>query len=279
MKLPIHFSKLLISTIYHQIMWILSTATYDIQDARVMANGDNNIIVVVVLAKNTVAKGCFIVLKSVEGHPDVFMALFVVKDGNKIKRTIANVLPSTYHPLLYDLEENGLPRKNPAYKEHDTLTVDGDGRVIVIVSILHFYYSLTGSHSAATSKYMKSASVTHNGPKLIVHCVFEYHMEGMSCVLVYQENGTETLEIVEYPHNTSFPVFLLVDNKKHYTFAVFGKNWTDIDERPIESGQLRTTENGHNNGGNYSLRFMMPNTYTIMLQKTLYLEYWCFSPF
>ena len=44
----------------------------------------------------------------------------------------------------------------------------------------------------------------------------------------------------EYPQNTVFPVTLTVDgNLENYTFTVFGKRGSDIDERPIFEGRVR----------------------------------------
>ena len=55
--------------------------------------------------------------------------------------------------------------------------------------------------------------------------LFKDGIEGASCVLVYQEYGSKTLEVAEYPQNSVFPVALTF---KLYTFAVFGKNGSDI---------------------------------------------------
>ena len=58
--------------------------------------------------------------------------------------------------------------------------------------------------------------------------LFKYGIEGASCVLVYQEYGSKTLEVAEYPQNSVFPAALTVDPNKLYTFALFGKNGSDI---------------------------------------------------
>ena len=43
----------------------------------------------------------------------------------------------------------------------------------------------------------------------------------------------------EYPQNTVFPVTLTVDgDPENYTFAIFGKRDSDIDERPIVEGRI-----------------------------------------
>ena len=74
-----------------------------------------------------------------------------------------------------------------------------------------------------------------NGSVVFVTCVFKEGIEGASCVLVYREYGDETLVVVEYPQNsTVFPVTLTVDGGlENYTFAIFGKHGSDLDQIPI----------------------------------------------
>ena len=45
--------------------------------------------------------------------------------------------------------------------------------------------------------------------------------------------------MAEYPQTTFFPVALTVDPNKLYTFAVFGKNGSDIDYSPTLTAQLQ----------------------------------------
>ena len=72
-----------------------------------------------------------------------------------------------------------------------------------------------------------------------VTCEFKEGIEGASCVLVYREYGNKTLVVEEYPQNTVFPVTLTVDGDlEKYTFAIFGRNNSDIDGRPIVTKKL-----------------------------------------
>ena len=50
---------------------------------------------------------------------------------------------------------------------------------------------------------------------------------------------SKTLEVAEYPQNSVFPVALTVEPNKLYTFAVFGKNGSDIDYSPTLTAQLQ----------------------------------------
>ena len=76
-----------------------------------------------------------------------------------------------------------------------------------------------------------------------VRCEFKEGIEGASCVLVYREYGNKTLVVEEYPQNTVFPVTLTVDGDlEKYTFAIFVKNGSWVDERPIITGRVNVTE-------------------------------------
>ena len=62
-----------------------------------------------------------------------------------------------------------------------------------------------------------------------------------SIVSIIRSDGSKTLEVAEYPQTTVFPVALTVaiDPSKLYTFAVFGKNGSDIDYSPTLTAQLQ----------------------------------------
>ena len=95
--------------------------------------------------------------------------------------------------------------------------------------------------NAAVSQYIERASASYlSGSEVQIECEFKEGIERASCVLVYREYGNKTLVVKEYPQNTVFPVTLTVDGDlENYTFAVFGKRGSDIDERPIFEGRLR----------------------------------------
>ena len=93
---------------------------------------------------------------------------------------------------------------------------------------------------AAVSQYVERASVSYlSGSVVQIECEFKEGIERASCVVVFRDDGNKILIVKEYPQNTVFPVTLTVDgDPKNYTFAIFGKRGTDIDERPIVEGRV-----------------------------------------
>ena len=89
------------------------------------------------------------------------------------------------------------------------------------------------SVSDVESLILKRASFVWSGLAVSFTCEFKESIEGASCALVYREYGNETLVVVEYPQNTDFPVTLTVGSGQNYTFAIFGKHGSDLEERPI----------------------------------------------
>ena len=80
------------------------------------------------------------------------------------------------------------------------------------------------------------------GSRVKIDCVFKDNIEA-SCVIVCREYGKVNIRVEEYLKNdTEFPLHMDIgDNPEKYTFAVFGKNNSDIDERPIERRRLKIT--------------------------------------
>ena len=80
------------------------------------------------------------------------------------------------------------------------------------------------------------------GSMVTIDCMFK-DIEEASCVLVYRKNGNVSIRVKEYLKNdTNFPLHMDIDdNPEKYTFAVFGKNNSDIDERPITKTRLQIT--------------------------------------
>ena len=103
---------------------ILLTATYDVQTAEANVSGNNKIGIKVEFIENTTAKGYFIVFQNIiSGPPDVFRAM----PRSEATTTLDDIPPGTYTPVFYDLEQNGLPNKSPAYEPTNTVTVTIDG--------------------------------------------------------------------------------------------------------------------------------------------------------
>ena len=91
--------------------------------------------------KNTTAKGCFIVLQCDYGSPDLFRALLLPDTFSTfVESIITNIPPSTYHMLVYDLEEDGLPNSIPAVEQNNNkIDVEGEGECLLVYYILYMY--------------------------------------------------------------------------------------------------------------------------------------------
>ena len=88
------------------------------------------------------------------------------------------------------------------------------------------------------SEFLTSVTISQNGSQVFITCQFTNVYPESSCVLVYREYDKTTLTVIEYPHSTEFPVNVTVDNPERYTFAVFGKNGTDIESEPVITVKL-----------------------------------------
>ena len=71
-------------------------------------------------------------------------------------------------------------------------------------------------------------------------CIFNDIAGDVSCVLVYREYGNTTITVRELSKNEETLSISLSDPDK-YTFAVFGKSGSDIDQRPIISSRGLTS--------------------------------------
>jgi hypothetical protein len=172
-----------------------------------------------VFIDNSKARGCFVVLESKEGLPDVFRALVRKKNVTAGMCKMNYVPSSNYTMLVYDLERNGIPNRVPAIEPNDSLTVR------------------RGSDSTTESDFLVNATLSFNGPTVVITCDFKNSSGGASCLLVYREYGNKTLVPVEYNQTTIFPVSVAVDPGS-YTFSIFGKNNNHIDERPFETRRI-----------------------------------------
>ena len=114
-------------------------------------------------------------------------------------------------------------------------------KIIIFLIYLHTLLHADLDLTVAESQYIERASVSYlSGSEVQIECEFKEGIERASCVLVYREYGNKTLVVNEYPQNTVFPVTLTVDgDPENYTFAIFGKRSSDIDERPIVEGRVR----------------------------------------
>ena len=170
---------------------------------------------------------------------DVFRALSRPGPSTTLTSTISYVPPSTYRAYIHDLEEDGLPNRNPAYQPPNSVfTTKGSGETIgnFIYSFNHKLSSYTCVEviSKLASNVLNAASIVVTGSVVWIGCEFKEGIEGVSCVLVYREYGDETLVVEEYPQtSTVFPVTLTVGSGQYYTFAIFGKHGSDLEERPI----------------------------------------------
>ena len=152
-----------------------------------------------------------------------------------------SVPSSVYTVHVYDLEENALPNLLPAVSSGTTITINTPyyGQYIYTFIVFTTLFVLTDSITESeSSMYLNNATVSQNGFQIFITCQFKNVYSESSCVLVYREYGNTTLTVIEYPHSTEFPVNMTVDNPQRYTFAVFGKSGTDIDEEPVIAMRL-----------------------------------------
>ena len=112
---------------------------------------------------NSKAKGCFVVLLSEDGHPDVFRALLRPNNSStNLSSTISNIPPSTYTVLVYDLEQNLLPGHNPARELANIVNVAGTVLFVVLspppyylcMHVLNSYKHTVKSYGHAVKCYL-----------------------------------------------------------------------------------------------------------------------------
>jgi hypothetical protein len=173
---------------------------------------------------NTRAKGSLIVLLCEDNSHDEFMVLPRPETKTTVTRVINNVSASAFNMSSYDQEADGLPNANLAYS--NTLTVRGRA----------------STDYKPASLFIENAIIYLNGSEVQIECMLKDDIVGASCVLVYRECGNNTIVVKEYPQNTVFPVPVTVDGDlENYTFAIFGRNSSYFDERPILTTRLEVT--------------------------------------
>lgn len=100
-----------------------SAATFDVQIVNA-TGGDNMVSMEGEFIDNSRAKGCVVVLQQCHiGEADLFRALPLPKNTTIVYSDIFNIPSSNYSLFVHDLEENGLPNRDQAYEQSDTVTV------------------------------------------------------------------------------------------------------------------------------------------------------------
>ena len=191
--------------------------------------------VTVEFIENTTAKGSFIILQNISQSRDTFVAV------PRSQTLIENIPASMYTVFVYDLEQDGMPNTSQAYEQTNYITMSGEGKktyLSLYFSFLFLFpYFVAESVLQSTSEFLKYASAQYfkKSNLVKVDCCFKDGIEDASCVLVYREYGNKTLIVKEYQQNsTVFPKSITVDGTNiTYTFAVFGKNGSVMDERPL----------------------------------------------
>ena len=90
----------------------------------------------------------------------------------------------------------------------------------------------TDSIPVSTSRFLKDVYIKMEDSNLVkIGCDFKDGVQEASCVLIYRKYDNNTLLVKEYPQDTFFPVNVTVDDISKYTFALFGKSGSEIDER------------------------------------------------
>lgn len=192
--------------------------TFDVQQAPVKLNSDK-IEITGEFINNSLAKGLFVVLQCDDSSPDQFRTVM----RNESEQTVSSsfsVPPSNYSVYVYDLEENLLPNQEPAVTQSDMINAD------------------MNDSSSTNSTFLKTASISLNGSKVLFNCEVADNYTEATCLLVYREYNQTKLEYQE----SGLTDHVTIDESKTYTFAVFGKNGViDIDERPTTSIVIKAT--------------------------------------
>ena len=219
--------------------------TFDIQNVTVIGVGDGNeVILIAEFMKHTTAIGYFVLLQSQHESFDVFRFVLRSKSSTILTSTIINIPSSIYNVFVYDLQQGGLPNTRPAYEDSKDLAVFMNGKshgyyVIVIFNIA----ILSEVIPNAKSKFLSDASVLINKSMVKVECQFKDGIAGAFCVLVYRQFGNKVLVLEKYSNKHVFPVTIAINNDPgNYSFALFGMNSSDWDERPIVEGKVQIIE-------------------------------------
>ena len=89
---------------------------------------------------------------------------------------------------------------------------------------------------------MKNASILLSGSEVKIVCEFIDNAMDVTCVVVYRKYGNDSIQRREYSQITDFPVTVVIDgDPEKYTFAVFGKRGSDIDQMPIRAERVQST--------------------------------------
>ena len=85
----------------------------------------------------------FVVLQSGnESTADVFRALLRPGPDTTLTSTIGDTPSSTYRALFYDLEQDGLPNRSPAYQPNNVITANRNGESIANWKLINYYIIL-----------------------------------------------------------------------------------------------------------------------------------------
>ena len=115
-------------------------------------------------------------------------------------------------------------------------------RELTLAKGMHLILPIALENVEFNSKVLKNASIFLSGSEVKVVCEFIDNDMDVSCVVVYRKYGSDSIQWVEYPMNTDFPVTVAIDkNPGSYTFAVFGKKGSDIEEMPVRAERFQST--------------------------------------
>jgi hypothetical protein len=168
--------------------------TYDLQTGNTSGGITDVISVVGNFINNTIAKGFFVVLQCEDGSADIFRAVLPKENSStSLDGAINNVPPSTYTVFFYDLEYDGFPNNKVAYRQGSNIVVKKD------------------ENAEIESKVVKNAGIFLNGSEVTIVCDFKDNVKDASCVVVYRKYDNDSIQWIEYPQNSSFPVTVAID--------------------------------------------------------------------
>ena len=124
--------------------------------------------------------------------------------------------------------------------------------------VLLFHILLGFISDVQHSMFLKNASISFNGSVLTVECEF-YNVQDVSCVLVGHRKSNITLLVL----NTTSTLTVPIDDDGNYTFAIFGKNATHIDEMPVVVKLIDTSLSASNHEGNNTIKLKPEGSYTL----------------
>ena len=125
---------------FNFLLNVIITATFDLQNTSAVEE-DNMISVSGTFITDSLARGCFIVIQCNEDTADIFVAI-ERKGTDQIVNESIPVPPSSYIVYAYDLEENTLPHRIPAYSPSPEIIINTPCKSLECI-LISFTYQIS----------------------------------------------------------------------------------------------------------------------------------------